>query len=210
MTQLGGEWIPAPGQGDRNHVLEFCEHGSTEDPVRLTLSSWGTSRMCMWPGHNGGVAQQRTQKQALRFGVTGGVHSGLSVRGNQWRWALRDAHGGWRFDGHNSAAASRRGSPLAQASTGGPRSLHRHPSAGLRAPQPLVLRDVPTATGTTWSAVLAFLVSCWFGNQERQQCHTLDSHTQDGTTGRKGQLRVCPSEGTETLSSDNAEHPLSE
>ena len=95
MTELGGEWIPVPGQGDRNHVLEFCEHGSTEDPVRLMLSSWGTSRMCMWPGHNGGVAQQRTQKQALRFEGDGWVShrhlgAGTSVTmGPAWcSWGL--------------------------------------------------------------------------------------------------------------------------
>lgn len=39
-------WVP--GQGDRSHLLEFCEYRRTEDLVRLVFSSSGISRMYKW------------------------------------------------------------------------------------------------------------------------------------------------------------------
>lgn len=201
----------APGQGDRNHLLEFCEYRRTEDPVRLMFSSSGITRIYKW--RTGLVRMElssnstgRRKFWALR--VTGGfqprVHTSISVRGHQWRWALVDALTAATLE----LPADTRIRP-AQAPAGGPRSLHSHPSSLLCATQSLILRDCSPLQREQFGVHFWLF---WFlavlGIRKGYGATRMTPTPRKEPTGRKGQLCVCSSEGAETLSFDNRWTPF--
>ena len=92
----------------------------------------------------------------------------------------------------------------AQAPAGGPRSLQSHPSSLLCATKSLVLRDCSPLQREPFGVHFWLF---WFldvlGKRKGYGATYMTPTPRKEPTGRKGQLCVCSSEGTETLSFDN-------
>lgn len=151
----------------------------------------------------GGSRNGAGRSKLCAWRVTGGFHTSTAERGRQWRRALRDVHGGWRFKATTPQLP-------ADAGARWPRRLrvvHGHPTVtpllGFGPRSPLSSGTSPLQREQLGARFWLFWLLAGLGIRKGYGATHTDSYAQDGTTGRKGQLRVWSSEGTESLSFDN-------